>query len=701
VYYAGHGIQVQGKNHLIPVDVGLNREGDLRRTVLLDDLLTEVNQARELGLVILDACRDNPFAARLNQGAGRSVAVRGLARVEQTGKNTLVAFATREDTIAADTGVYAAALVQHLATPGLELRQLFGKVRDEVMARTGNGQQPYIYGSLGGGYYTFKPGPSPPPDGNRDPEVVFWDSVKDSRNPAVFRIYLERYPNGTFAKLAQIRLAELERPVSPSPAPRTLTGQEVFNKVCMACHAAGAAGAPKVGAEDQWEPRFAQGLDTLVKNAVNGIRNMPAKGGNPTLSETNIKDAIVYMLGETGIKTDLAPKVNNRLNDKGHQQSLSPLRKKWSTKLETFEKSGHASFNKPTILGNRIYGGIMKRVFALDTRTGNILWTRELSWYVHQNSSLDVTNGHVWVATGSEAYKLDMDTGAVIWKTNLPGNGVVNMTSYIDGKVVVLGNGGLYALDQGGQIAWHNRNMAGDGFATYKGVIYVGNKQEGQQTHMVGLDINTGEVLRKFATTHWARWEPTVHLGVLYFVDVGENLYALDIDNWTLQWKIKLEGRTYSPPIIKKGMLYIATDHTYAIDISTGSIRWLQPYGEGTAAPFVGVDGLYVIGMEYTIDRNLSDLIGFQEPEYLTSKFNADDLAKLQSHLEKHGYRGKVLEDGYGILTFIYRLDINTGEVLWKERISNLTDSDCTPTEVDGTIYVGSNDGMFHALDFN
>ena len=86
-----------------------------------------------------------------------------------------------------------------------------------------------------------------------------------------------------------------------------LSAQEVYNKVCMACHATGAAGAPKVGAKDQWEPRFAQGLDTLVKNAVNGIRGMPAKGGNPALTEANIKDAVAYMLSETGIKTDVAP----------------------------------------------------------------------------------------------------------------------------------------------------------------------------------------------------------------------------------------------------------------------------------------------------------------------------------------------------------------------------------------------------------
>ncbi len=96
----------------------------------------------------------------------------------------------------------------------------------------------------------------------------------------------------------------------PKPAVAVkLSGVEVYNKVCAACHATGTLGAPKVGAKDQWEPRFAQGLDTLVTHAVGGIRAMPPKGGDPSLTEANLKDAIVYMLGETGIKTEAAPTV--------------------------------------------------------------------------------------------------------------------------------------------------------------------------------------------------------------------------------------------------------------------------------------------------------------------------------------------------------------------------------------------------------
>ncbi len=94
----------------------------------------------------------------------------------------------------------------------------------------------------------------------------------------------------------------------PKPAVAVkLSGVEVYNKVCAACHATGTLGAPKTGAKDQWEPRFAQGLDTLVTHAVSGIRAMPPKGGDSSLTEANIKDSIVYMLGETGIKTEAAP----------------------------------------------------------------------------------------------------------------------------------------------------------------------------------------------------------------------------------------------------------------------------------------------------------------------------------------------------------------------------------------------------------
>ncbi|MGB4946597.1 MAG: c-type cytochrome, partial [Candidatus Competibacter denitrificans] len=91
----------------------------------------------------------------------------------------------------------------------------------------------------------------------------------------------------------------------PKPAVAVkLSGAEVYNKVCAACHAAGTLGAPKVGDKAQWETRLAQGLDTLVTHSVSGLRAMPAKGGDPSLTEANLKDAIGYMLDQAGIKTE-------------------------------------------------------------------------------------------------------------------------------------------------------------------------------------------------------------------------------------------------------------------------------------------------------------------------------------------------------------------------------------------------------------
>ena len=112
----------------------------------------------------------------------------------------------------------------------------------------------------------------------------------------------------------QLVALERIRPVTqvstavPQPAAEIkMTGQEVYDKVCTACHAAGVAGAPKVGDKAAWELRTAQGMDALLNNAVAGIRGMPPKGGNPSLTETHLKDAIAYMLNETGIKTDATP----------------------------------------------------------------------------------------------------------------------------------------------------------------------------------------------------------------------------------------------------------------------------------------------------------------------------------------------------------------------------------------------------------
>jgi tetratricopeptide (TPR) repeat protein len=154
IYYAGHGIELGGVNYLIPVDARLIADRDVQfEAVPLDQVLGAVEGAHKLRLVLLDACRDNPFARRMQRSlAARSIG-RGLARIEP-GPGTLVAYAARDGQVALDgdgqNGPFAVALSKLLKQPGLEVNKLFRLVHDDVMEATGNRQEPYTYGALPG-----------------------------------------------------------------------------------------------------------------------------------------------------------------------------------------------------------------------------------------------------------------------------------------------------------------------------------------------------------------------------------------------------------------------------------------------------------------------------------------------------------------------------------------------------------------------
>ncbi len=217
IYYAGHGMEAGGQNYLVPVDAGLKTEDDIDyELVPLDLVLRAVSGATRLRLVMLDACRNNPFAAQIAGVGGTRGVGRGFARVEPA-NNTLVAYAAKAGTTADDGdgahSPFATALLANLAEPGQEIRLVFGKVRDDVLAATGSVQEPFVYGSLGGApIYLALGGAGDPvaaPAGGTSNEAVFWQSIKDSTNPAMFQAYLKRYPNGDFVDLAAAKLAEL------------------------------------------------------------------------------------------------------------------------------------------------------------------------------------------------------------------------------------------------------------------------------------------------------------------------------------------------------------------------------------------------------------------------------------------------------------------------------------------------------------
>ena len=155
VFYAGHGLEVDGINYLIPTDAKLASDIDVEdEAISLDRVLRVLEPAKSLRLVILDACRDNPFVKTMKRTLASRSFGRGLAGVEPAMSNTLIAFAAKAGSTANDGdgahSPFTTALLKHLTAPGLDLRIAFGKVRDEVLASTGARQEPHVYGSLGG-----------------------------------------------------------------------------------------------------------------------------------------------------------------------------------------------------------------------------------------------------------------------------------------------------------------------------------------------------------------------------------------------------------------------------------------------------------------------------------------------------------------------------------------------------------------------
>ncbi|MCA3262124.1 MAG: caspase family protein [Telmatospirillum sp.] len=206
-FFAGHGIQVQGRNYLIPTDARITSEQRVRlETLDVEAVLDQMAAARvSVSMVILDACRNNPFERRFRSVGG------GLAQISAP-EGTMIAYATAPGKVAADgegaNGLYTQELLKALSQPGLKVEDVFKQVRIGVARASGGSQVPWEASSLTGDFY-FQPLAS----GDTavvDREAVFWNSVKDSTNAIELRAYLDAFPNGTYAIVARARLANLE-----------------------------------------------------------------------------------------------------------------------------------------------------------------------------------------------------------------------------------------------------------------------------------------------------------------------------------------------------------------------------------------------------------------------------------------------------------------------------------------------------------
>jgi hypothetical protein len=243
-FYAGHGIAISGTNYLLPVDADIKSEMDVKlgAAINIDLTLDQTMGDAKVKLVFLDACRDNPFAAKIkSNSATRSVSVgSGLAEMK-SGEGTLIAFATGPGQTALDgqgggNSPFTRALIDNITQPGIEIQQAMTKVRAEVNEQTNKGQLPWGHTNLIGSVY-LNPAPTPTAaapataspalastSANADVELEFWRSIKDSNKPEELNAYLSSYPNGQFKSLALARIASLGDPAaSNNPQTRNLT----------------------------------------------------------------------------------------------------------------------------------------------------------------------------------------------------------------------------------------------------------------------------------------------------------------------------------------------------------------------------------------------------------------------------------------------------------------------------------------------
>jgi uncharacterized caspase-like protein len=267
VFYAGHGLQVDGRNYMVPVDARIATQTRVRlEAVDVDILLEQMGSAgSRVNIVILDACRNNPFERRFRAYEG------GLAQINAP-TGTLIAYATAPGKTAADgsgaNGLYTAELVRALDAPGLAVEEVFKRVRVEVARASGGAQTPWEASSLTGSFaFRAAPrvaAPAPAPAAPApvaaptvDKETVFWTSIQSSDDPAMFDAYVRQFPNGTFVEIARAKAAALRQP-KPAPAapaqvataPPVTSGDFQRNRPQAAAPPATATPAPTEGRVD-------------------------------------------------------------------------------------------------------------------------------------------------------------------------------------------------------------------------------------------------------------------------------------------------------------------------------------------------------------------------------------------------------------------------------------------------------------------
>lgn len=262
-FYAGHALQVGGRNYMLPIDASLERESDLDFAAIdLQLVLKQMERASKNSVVLLDACRDNPFETKLTRAMGvtrsSSQLGRGLAFVEINPQGgALIGFATDPGEVAydgdGDHSPFTDALLTHMETPGLEINAMMTRVRAEVVANTERKQRPWSTSSLLNELYLAPE--DAPVEPEADPlmaEIEAWRAAETAQSAEALNAFLDRYPEGVFSGLAREKLSAFQEPQqertdilalappmddTPEPAPSSepLTRQDATRRLCPEC----------------------------------------------------------------------------------------------------------------------------------------------------------------------------------------------------------------------------------------------------------------------------------------------------------------------------------------------------------------------------------------------------------------------------------------------------------------------------------
>lgn len=311
-FYAGHGVQVNGKNYLLPVDAKLEEEADLDFAALeAEFIMRQMDRSANTKLVMLDACRNNPFEHALSRsmGATRSATAlgRGLARINASG-GSMIAFATDPGAVAFDGdgrhSPFTAALLEHIETPGLEVNVLMTRVRADVFAATDNKQRPWTSSSLIGEVYLAPTGsaagpladeqaaetsPAETSSSDTDLDIALWTSAEKGGTAADYQAYLAQFPEGAFAGMAANRLAAL------APSGRVRDDAALSQQETSPDSVEAALGLDKAARREVQERLTIQGYDT---KGLDGIFGPGSRRAITAWQAAEKRDATGYLTAE-------------------------------------------------------------------------------------------------------------------------------------------------------------------------------------------------------------------------------------------------------------------------------------------------------------------------------------------------------------------------------------------------------------------